>query len=193
MNRSAIRGKMNEGFVRSRKLLNDGDYYKVRRAVDKGTIVKVRHGVYARPDILLSNMTDIETIIPGGIVCMHSAWSYYGLTDVVSPAVCVAIKASRKVVVPDIIPFEIYYWKEDYLMLGVTECEYSGFVVKITDIEKSVCDALRYRNKIGIELCTEILCNYFKRDNRNLTRLMEYAKKLRVKRILSTYLDLYLS
>lgn len=182
----------NKGFIRSNELRNQGNYYKARRALAQGELIKVRHGVYVDPDYLVNNMVDVETIIPHGIVCMHSAWSYYGLTTTVSPAVCVAINANRKVVVPDIIPFDIYYWKEEYLILGIIENEYSGYLVKMTDLERSVCDALRYRNKIGIELCTEILINYLKRDDRNLTRLIGYAKELRVSRVLSNYLNLYL-
>lgn len=192
MNNGRIRYNMAEGFISSRELRLNGDYYRARRAMALGDVVKVRHGVYADPYSLLSNMIDVEAVVPRGVVCMYSAWSYYGLTTTVSPAICVAIKASRKIVLPDIIPFEIYYWKEEYLSIGVGECEYSGHKVLITDMARSVCDALRYRNKIGIDLCTEILASYLKRSDRNLTILSEYARKLRVSRVLSNYLDIYL-
>ena len=188
-----MRYNVAEGFISSRELRLNGDYYRARRAMALGDVVKVRHGVYADPYSLLSNMIDVEAVVPRGVVCMYSAWSYYGLTTTVSPAICVAIKASRKIVLPDIIPFEIYYWKEEYLSIGVGECEYSGYKVLITDMARSVCDALRYRNKIGIDLCTEILTSYLKRSDRNLTILSEYARKLRVSRVLSNYLDIYLS
>ncbi|MBD5286674.1 MAG: hypothetical protein HDS27_03940 [Bacteroides sp.] len=193
MNNGRMRYNVAEGFISSRELRLNGDYYRARRAMALGDVVKVRHGVYADPYSLLSNMIDVEAVVPRGVVCMYSAWSYYGLTTTVSPAICVAIKASRKIVLPDIIPFEIYYWKEEYLSIGVGECEYSGYKVLITDMARSVCDALRYRNKIGIDLCTEILTSYLKRSDRNLTILSEYARKLRVSRVLSNYLDIYLS
>jgi hypothetical protein len=41
-----------------------------------------------------------------------------------------------------------------------------------------VCDAVKYRNKIGHALCSEIIQNYTKRTDRNLSRLSEYAKIL---------------
>lgn len=180
-----------EKYITARQLRLNGEYYKARRALSQGKLVKVRHGVYALPDAIVSNMADVEALIPNSVVCMYSAWSYHKLTTTVAPAICVAVTASRKVSPPDLIPFQIYYWKEKYLTLGVTECEYSGFRVKITDIEKSVCDALRYRNKIGIDLCTEILTTYLARTDRNLSRLTQYAKTLRVARSLSNYLDIY--
>ena len=192
MNQDATNIDRIEGFITARELKERGSYYKAVRATPKGELIKVRHGVYAQPDSLVSNMVDVETLVPGGVVCMYSAWSFYGLTTTVAAEICIAIKANRKIVLPDIVPISIYYWKEEYLGFGITTCDYSGFRVKITDIERSVCDALRYRNKIGLDLCTEILVSYLKRTDRNLTRLANYSKKLRVGRILNTYLDIYL-
>ena len=51
-----------------------------------------------------------------------------------------------------------------------------GYVVKIDDLEKSVCDAIKYRAKIGLDVATEILKNYLKRKDRNLSKLVRYAK-----------------
>ena len=50
----------------------------------------------------------------------------------------------------------------------------------MTDLERSVCDAVKYRNKIGIDVMTEIIDNYLRCTDRNLSKLTEYAKKLRV-------------
>jgi predicted CopG family antitoxin len=62
--------------------------------------------------------------------------------------------------------------------------------VKITDMERSVCDAVKYRNKIGLDVCSEVIRNYLKKPSRNLTRLMEYAKQLRVANVLKNYLEI---
>ncbi|MDY5229369.1 MAG: hypothetical protein SPH37_10165, partial [Sodaliphilus sp.] len=58
----------------------------------------------------------------------------------------------------------------------------------ITDLERSVCDAVKYRNKIGLDTTAEIIRNYLKKDKRNLSRLSEYAKRLRVANTLKNYL-----
>ena len=62
--------------------------------------------------------------------------------------------------------------------------------IPIFDIEKCVCDAVKFRNKIGIDVCTEIVKNYLKRRNKNIAKLMKYAKVLRVAKTLSTYLEM---
>jgi hypothetical protein len=59
-------------------------------------------------------------------------------------------------------------------------------------MEKSVCDALRYRNKIGIDVSAEILRNYLSRKERNITRLTSYAKSMRIAGVLNNYLEIQL-
>ena len=174
------------------KELDPAEYKRVFRAYKSGTLIRVRKGVYALPESVVNFMTDIDLIIPGGIVCLYSAWTYWGLTTIVPPHICVAVDQDRKVAVPTLPPIKLYYWKDEYLSVGITEVDYSGFKVKITDLERSVCDAVRYRNKIGLEVCAEIFRNYISKPNRNLSSLIEYSKQLRVYKTLSNYLNITL-
>ena len=59
----------------------------------------------------------------------------------------------------------------------------------IYDVEKTVCDMIFYRNKLGFESAIEVLKNYVKRPDRNINKLMEYAKKLRCAKLLREYLE----
>lgn len=67
-----------------------------------------------------------------------------------------------------------------------------GFNIRVYDVERSVCDAVKFRNKVGMDVCSEIINNYLERPNRNLSRLMDYARKLRVGTILEQYLQVKL-
>lgn len=166
------------------------EYMRLNRAVLRGDLMRVRHGVYATPEALLDTMIDVERIVPGGVVCMYSAWVHYGLTTTVPPAFCIAIANKRKVVLPQMLPITLYYWKPENLEFGIRQETISGHVVHITDLERSVCDAVKYRNKIGLDICAEIIRNYLRKKERNLSRLMEYAKKLRVANVLNNYLEI---
>lgn len=35
-----------------------------------------------------------------------------------------------------------------------------GFHVRVYDMERCVCDAVKFRNKVGIDVCSEIIKNY---------------------------------
>ena len=163
-------------------------YYATLQKAKQGKLVRVKRGVYAKEIALADTMVDVETLIPGGILCMFSAWEHYGLTTQVPQQYDVAIKRGRKVVVPQYPNFKLHNLSDNTLNLGVTTEVISGYKVKIFDLEKCVCDAVKFRNKIGIDVCTEIVKNYLRRRDRDIPKLMKYAKILRVARTLEMYL-----
>lgn len=79
--------------------------------------------------------------------------------------------------------------EKDNLEFGIIHKNISGHDVLITDIERTVCDAIKYRNKIGLDVCGEVIDNYLKKETRNISLLHEYAQRLRVKNILTIYLE----
>lgn len=166
-----------------------GEYEQLRRAVKSGELLRIRKGLYAQASALANNMIDVERIVRHGVLCLYSAFAYYGLSTQVPASTCIAIEAKRKVRLPEYPVIDLYYWKKENLEFGIDEKVISGNSVRITNIERTVCDAVKYRNKIGLDVCGEIIDNYLKRDNRNISLLHEYAKKLRVNNILTMYLE----
>ena len=166
------------------------EYKQLLRAKERGDLIKLRHGVYAAPEVLLSTMIDVERIVPNGVVCLYNAWAYHQLSTTVPPAFCIAIANKRKVVLPHALPIELYYWKKENLEFGIMDAEISGYKIRITDMERSTCDAVKYRNKIGLDVCAEVIRTYLKKTNRNLARLQNYAKRLRVFNTLKNYLEI---
>ena len=180
------------GGIVSAKDLTRAEYTRVLRAVGRGELIKVRQGVYATPQSLVNTMVDVEKIVPNGVICLYNAWAYHKLSTTIPPSVCIAIETKRKVRLPDDTSVQLYYWKKEYLHFGIEEQEYSGYKVRITDLERSVCDAIKYRNKIGLDLCGEVMRSYLKRSDRSLSRLYAYAKRLRVANVLNNYLEINL-
>lgn len=169
----------NNGIIRADRE-NNTEYRKILAAVKEGELVRLRNGLYADPDALAGSIVDIDAIIPGGILCLYSAWSYYNLTTQIPDAFYVAVSRNRKIKLPEFPDIKPVFQRNDLLEIGKAEIEEKGIKVLITDIERSVCDAVKYRNKFGIDVMTEIIDNYLRRTDRNLSRLTVYAKKLRV-------------
>lgn len=169
---------------------HENTYRRIVRAEKNGKLVRVRKGVYALPYAFMDAMIDVESVVPGGVVCLYNAWTFYGLTMQNPPTFCIAVDAKRKIVFAQKQMITLYYWNEQSLTLGVEEVEYSSHKVRMTNAERSVCDAVRYRNKIGEDLCLEIIRTYLKRPDRKIGLMMEYAKALRVAKILGNYLNI---
>lgn len=182
----------NGGYITAKQVKEAGRYayYCLLEKVKEGTVTRARRGVFVDTMELANTMIDVEKVIPGGVVCLYSAWSHYGLSTQVPTSCHVAIERDRKVVVPDYPPISLYYWNEKMYRTGITQDLIGGFLVKIYDMEKSVCDAIRYRNKIGIDISSEVLKNYLARPERDLSKLMRYAKELRVAATVTKYLEI---
>ena len=168
------------------------EYYKMLEKARQGDLIQVRRGVYATSEQLSGNMIDVDTIIPGGILCLWSAWSLHGLTTSMPQAFHVAVNRSKKVTVPSFPQMEVHYCTDKVLHIGVSQEEIDGLKVLVYDVERSVCDAVKFRNKVGMDVCSEIVNNYLERSDRNISRLMDYARTLRVSAILEKYLEIKL-
>lgn len=167
-------------------------YYKLLDSVRVGNTVRVKRGVYATTEQLADSMIDLEAIVPGGILCLFSAWNVHGLTTSLPQAYHVAVKRGRKISLPTFPKVELHHITDTVIGIGVEEMDISGYRVQIYNKERCVCDVVKYRNKVGIDVCAEVLNTYLSRQDRNLSLLFDYADKLRVRRILEQYIALRL-
>lgn len=186
-----ITDKLREnGFV-STKELSDWQEQQLQTAVRKGEAIRLKNGIYANIEALANTMVDIRVIIPDGVLCLWSAWSVYNLTTQIPNAYYVAIERSRKITLPYYPEFQLIYQSDKLLDIGVTNKDVQGFNVPIFNLERSVCDAIKYRNKIGADVMAEILQTYLKRPDKNISLLMDYAAKLRIRNTLKQYLEVW--
>ena len=180
----------NGGTIRTRELSAPRGYYRINKELNSGSIIRIKNGVYILPEEQTSMMMDIERIVPGGVICLYSAWNYYNLTTQIPNGLYIAIEKHRKVVTPKMTGIILCYWEEKYCSMGVEEVEIANHRVKIFCIEKCVCDAIKFRNKIGTDVTVEILSNYLHRKDRNISLIMDFAKQMRVISTIQPYLEM---
>ena len=178
------------GTIRTHELSAPRGYYGINKELGSGNVIRIKNGVYILPEEQTTMMMDIERIVPGGVVCLYSAWNYYNLTTQIPNGLYIAIEKHRKVVTPKMTGIILCYWEEKYCSMGVEEVEISNHRVKIFCIEKCVCDAIKFRNKIGTDVAVEILSNYLYRRERNISLLMDFAKQMRVISTIQPYLEM---
>lgn len=175
-----------------KKVQGRGKYYKMLDKAKQGELIQIRRGIYATLEQLSGNMIDIDIIVKGGILCLWSAWSIHKLTTSMPQAFHIAVPRGRKVTIPAFPQIEIHHYTDKILNVGVMKTTIDGYIINVYDAEKSVCDAVKFRNKIGIDVCSEIIGNYLERPERNISKLMDYAKLLRVNMTLEKYLEVKL-
>ena len=88
---------------------------------------------------------------------------------------------------------KIYYIKKELIDLGKTEKSSGmGHTIITYDLERTLCDIIRSRNKIDGQIVIEALKNYAQSKFKDLHRLYIYAENFGVEKILYQYLGVLL-
>jgi len=174
--------KSNGGFLQAKDLERRSQWYQLKKMVENDEVIKISSGVYRLNNIQIPQQAEIPILYPTAVFCMFTAWNYYNLSTFNPWAFHIAVEHKNKVSKPDYPPVIFYYWRNQPYNLGVTEVEVEGYKVRVYDLEKSVCDAIRFRNKIGIDTVSEILKKYLKRRDKDLDKLTMYARTLRIEK-----------
>jgi predicted transcriptional regulator of viral defense system len=166
----------------------------VVRLFHAGQLQKLRPGVYrpsSREDRIHQDLADACMAVPNGIICLTSALAYYNLTTTIPGETWIAIpKTSRA---PQMaFPTRFIRLEEEAHAAGVEVIKVGGTRVRIYSKAKSVCDALRFRDKIGIEVAFETLKTFLRQGGRP-DELIQWEKICRVKTTLRGYLSLLLA
>lgn len=178
----------NFGFLKSKDIVSRTQWRALRRMLDNNMVRKVKRGLYQLNDFVDFNIafTEAANIVPDGVFCLFSALSYYRLTTTIPNQNHIAVVRGKKVMLPDYPPIKLYHWMDKYFQLGITEINIDNLQVKVYDLEKSVCDVVKFRNKVGLDITIEVLKNYVKRHDKNLNKLSRYAAQMRIENILQT-------
>jgi len=176
--------KQNNGYLVRKQIPDKSSYNQLLKMIDKKIVIRIKPGVYCYKNIYSGTMIDVEKVVPDGVLCLFSTWLHYGLSTSIPHSFNIAIERNRKVILPQYPPIQLYRWKKDYYELGVTTEKIYDFTIRIYDLEKTVCDAVKFRNKIGLDIAIEVLQNYMRRKDRNLNKLSRYATIMRIETIM---------
>lgn len=156
-------------------------------------IHRIVKGQYILPDDMQDELLSISKRSDKIIFSHETALFLHGISDrtpfehtITAPSGCIpsaAIKAECKV----------YYIKPALFDLGRTFLRTpAGNDVQAYDLERTICDVIRSRNKLGTETFLAALKMYAASPKKNLNRLNIYAKQMRVEKILRQYLEVLL-
>lgn len=187
----------NQKLIYTVKELKDLDlsYYKINKMVEAGSLKKLNKNHYENLDFYGEHNDFIysSAFVSRGVICLLSAASYYELTTVRPQVIDISIFRKDKITTLPAWPqINLYYFNKDRFELGTREINNGFDKFRIYDLEKTVIDIISYREKIGIGETKEVLQNYLSRKDRNLNKLIRYAKALRQEPVLKTYLEVLL-
>jgi len=181
----------NKGYARMKELRNQKIHPReISKAVAEGIIEKIKPGLYKLvnyPWDEHGSFADVCKANKKAVICLTSAADYFELTTFNPSFITVAVPHNTPSFKLDYPPVQVYYFPEKYYETGINQVETKSGIIKIYNMEKTICDLFRYRTKIGDDIVIESLKNYLKLKKRDINKLFDYAEILNVKEKMLPY------
>ena len=161
--------------------------------VKAGLLERGRQGVYILPDSVHDDMYTMMLRSDKIIFSHDTALFLNGLSERTPFEHSVTIPSDSVLSERLMEDCNCYYIKPELHDLGIVKKKTTfGNEVRCYDVERTICDLLRSRNRMDDETVISAIKNYAAYKDKDLNRLAAYAEKFRVSKILKQYMEVLL-
>ncbi len=159
-----------------------------------GEIERVSRGAYRSVSAFIEDeLFTFQSRYSSTVFSHETALYLYGLTDRTPLIYSISVPSGYHSEFLNNSGHKIFYVSGDLFDLGITSMNTPhGNQVRTTDLERTICDIVRSRNQIDIQVRNAALKGYVKNKDRNLDRLHTYAKRFHIQSIIREYLEILL-
>jgi len=165
----------------------------LQRLINEGRLERSDRGVYVAVDAIEDEMFAMQKKYSNLIYSHETALFMHNLSDRTPFEYSATVPSGYKVVSNIADRFKIYYVKKELHELGVISLKSSfGNQIRVYNIERTICDIIKSRSRVDIQILNEALRRYVKIKSSDYSLLMDYAKKLNIETVLKNYLEVIL-
>lgn len=183
-----------KGYVGTDRLLKAGfTNRQIAHFVEEGYLEKVCHGSYwllcagcDKPE----EYKALEVCLSdsNAIICAESACFYQGLIEVEPEAVSIATARNDRRMIKMNFPTIRHYYSKGTQPQDYNKVVTDFGVYNIYDVDRSVCDCIRFRKDIDEYVFDLIIDSYCEREKQQNKRLQEYAKRFHMAHEIARYI-----
>lgn len=161
--------------------------------VEEERLVRTAPGIYQVPSAWDDSMFNLQQKKKSMIFSHETALYVHGLTDREPFIYAVTLPTGYNTTQLNHNDLKTFTIKRDLLELGMIEAKTPyGNTIVVYDVERTICDMIRSRNRIDKQVLSEGLKKYVNSPKKDLNKLVDYAHKLGIYTVLRRYLELLL-
>lgn len=185
--------KRNNGIITAKMATEAGSLNgSIKYLVDNGKLERVARGIFVLPDAWEDEFVIWQSKYKRGIYSLDTALFLLDLTDRTPGKFNMTFPSTYNVSNPKKDGIKCNSLKLDIYTEGIIEIKTPmGNLVKTYNAEKTLCDILRVRNRVDIQVVSEAFKRYVSRQT-NIPLLSKYAKLLKVEDKLRSYIEVLL-
>jgi len=158
--------------------------------IEKNGLEKVAQGIYATPECWVDELYILHLRCAKGVVSHDEALYYYDIVDREPFQHTITIYTGYGVGRLKSYGVKVYTVKRELLEIGKTSVETStGHIIPMYDLERTICDVVRSRSQMEVQDYQSAIRRYAKRKDKDLNKLMKYAKLFHVDKIIRGYME----
>ena len=184
----------NNGYVTTKEVVKNGiNKTFLTNMVKNGTLVRISRGYYGLPNYIEDEYYKIASKSRNARFSMATALYLHNLSDRTPLVYNITLPFGYSGVLQKEKNVILNFVKRELLDLGVIEITSPfGIKIKVYDIERTICDIIKNKNKMDAEIFSKALKDYAKSKNKNLSKLTKYASAMNIEKKVSEYMEVLL-
>ena len=186
--------KNNGGYITTKELeKNNINRYFLTKMVERKQINRISRGYYGLVNYNADEYYKIISMCEKAVFSMNTALYLNNLSDRTPLVFDVTVPYYYGGSLRKNDKVKLYFVKNSILDLGKIEITSPfGMKIKVYDKERTICDIVKNRNNIDMEIFSKAIKNYINSNNKNLNKLMKYAKELKIEKKIKEYMEIFL-
>ena len=184
----------NNGFITSMQVTQAGLQRRLlSELVAQNRLYRVERGIYALPEVWEDEMYFLQYRFSKGVFSNETALYLHGLSDRTPHSYALTFPRGY-----NSSGFKKYNAKARYVTaeiydLGISEkLSPFGNKLRVYDVERTLCDIVKGNNTCDIQLVNQAMKMYASSKELNMSKLINYSEKLRVKPKILKYMEVLL-
>ncbi|WP_418746419.1 type IV toxin-antitoxin system AbiEi family antitoxin domain-containing protein [Frisingicoccus sp.] len=162
----------------------------VMKYVKAHSMEKVAQGIYIADDVWPDELFILQIRNPSVIFSGETALYLHGLIDREYTEVCITVPNGYNATRLKRDNVRVKYVPKEIHSMGVCDVpSISGNIVRAYDKERCICELIKDRKKYEIQNFQTAVKDYMSRKEKNLSRLLEYAEKLKIRDEVMKYVE----
>ena len=151
------------------------------KMLKEGKIERVSRGVYTLKDTLIDEFVILQKKSKNAIYSNTTALFLHGFSNRIPLKYDITINSGYNGSLQKDQNVQLFYVKKEELNIGVIDYKLkSGNIIKIYDLDKTICDIIKNKKKIDAEIFNKATRAYFYSTKKNTLKLYEYAKEMNI-------------
>ena len=166
----------------------------LKKYVDEGQLVRVRKGLYTVENYLADEYALLQARSGKALFSYGTALFLWGLSDRVPHTIDVTVPHGTNVtkIKRDNPQVRFHYVNSILFELGKAETTSpQGATVLLYDKERCICDLIRDKKEMDMQLYTQAIKEYF-RTGANSRKLIKYGKQFGIENLIRIYMEVLL-